>query len=109
MIARHSGRMAVGMGLMIGLMLPWMVHGGQTGGWAALAFVLGHVAIVLIALVAGLLVMRLRPGTCLPSIIARLRTHRPSHAHLVPGGAGLALGWAMTCVICLSLYAGGLA
>ncbi|MCI5112256.1 MAG: hypothetical protein MRY75_17050 [Marivita sp.] len=68
------------MGLMMGAMMLWMLHGWLIGEGPAnmVLFVLGHVAVVAaIALIAALGLHRRFPG------LTRLTQHRPSLSHIV--------------------------
>ncbi|MCR9110650.1 hypothetical protein [Marivita sp. XM-24bin2] len=67
------------MGLMMGAMMLWMMHGWLIGDGPAnaLVFVLGHVAVVAaVALTAALGLHRRFP------VLARLTRHRPSLSHI---------------------------
>ena len=82
------------MGLMMGLMIPFLLHGETNAG---LGFVLAHLAVLgigaaLILLVPGLRT-RLRP----------LLSHGPSPRHLPRMALGLAAGWSIICLFCLAL------
>ncbi|MEL6549461.1 MAG: hypothetical protein AAFQ54_04355 [Pseudomonadota bacterium] len=78
-------------GLGMGLMLPFALHG--TGGLGAVLFALAHVAVL-----GGLL--------ALPLLIPRLRRrlHRPSPAHLVPMGLAAAAGFTVICLACPRVF-----
>ncbi|WP_316015688.1 hypothetical protein [Roseobacter sp. HKCCA0434] len=78
------------MGTVMGLMLPWMIH---SGGGAGIRFVLAHVVAILA--IASLALIR-------PGIRRALRRH-VTGGHLPRMGAGLALGLAATCAICLAI------
>lgn len=79
------------MGLLMGPMMLWMIHGQMTGsaqsGWAAAAFVGAHL-LILAAIVAGaVFAARLSPR--MHAVSARL--HRPSLAHLGAMLSGFAI------------------
>lgn len=70
------------MGGLMGVMMLWMLHGALTGGgvtgWALVAFVGAHVALVLVALAATVFAARLSPRV--RDLMARV--HRPSWRHV---------------------------
>jgi hypothetical protein len=75
--------MPIIMGALMGLMMMWMLHGAMTGdsvitGWALIAFVAAHGAIVLVVLFAVVFATRFSPRT--HAWINRL--HRPSLRHV---------------------------
>ena len=79
------------MGMLMAPMMLWMLQGWltDTGGApasAALIFVLAHVALVLVALVGGLVALRLSPRA--RALLNRL--HRPSASHVLSMIAGVA-------------------
>jgi hypothetical protein len=82
------------MGLMMGLMLPFMAHSETS---LSLGFVLAHVAVLAAAAALALLAPRLRP------MARRLLTHRPKLAHVPMMALGLALGWGAVCLYCLAI------
>ena len=76
------------MGGAMGVMMPFMLH--SVGAAGALWFVLAHVAVLAVAvLLVGSGLARFWPV-----LAARIRSHRPSLAHLALMGAGMALGFA---------------
>jgi hypothetical protein len=86
--------------LVMGLMLPWMLHAEQSVG---LAIVLTHVAVIGgTALVAAYGATRFEPAARL------LSGHRPKLTHLGPMGVGLGLGWSMVCVFCIAIWQGAI-
>ncbi|WP_424976329.1 hypothetical protein [Dinoroseobacter sp. S124A] len=84
----------VAMGLMLGLMLPFLLHSERGLG---LGFVLAHLAVALTAMALGLCLPRPRP------LARRFLTHHPKPAHLPLMGFGLALGWGAVCLYCLAI------
>ncbi len=86
MTQRFWGKLGlpVAMGLIMGPMVLWMIHGAATGnglsGWALLAFVGAHLVVVGVILGAGIVAARLAPGL-------RHRRHRPSLGHVGLMGA----------------------
>ena len=87
-------RPAIFMGLVMGLMIPWMMH-MESGAGAGLAFVLAHVAAIALVSLAALFLpsVRRRAG--------RLLQHRPQVRHMPFMALGLAAGWTLTCAFCL--------
>ncbi|MFT7058080.1 MAG: hypothetical protein ACJASV_000580 [Pseudorhodobacter sp.] len=96
-------RMPLGMGIMMGLMLPWMLHGGAAGESLGLGFVLAHIAIIAGALLV--LAFGARRSNWGQKLASLLTMHRPQRAHFAPALAGLAVGWAANCGLCLAFYA----
>ncbi len=80
------------MGLMMGLMLPFVIHAG-----AGLAFVLAHVAVVGAVLVAATFLPL--PET-LRTVIA---SHRPSLRHFAVMALAVGIGFGAICLYCLSV------
>jgi hypothetical protein len=86
-------KMPLAMGLMLGLMAPWMLHSdAQAGFW----FVLAHVAII-----GGLSLLTLMIPNLRHRVANITRHHQPSPKHLLPLATTFALGWALTCAFCL--------
>lgn len=83
-------RMAPIMGLMMGAMLPFMLHGAMAG--AGIAFVLAHVAVAL-GLLAAVLIF--------PAMRARLAKHRPNRRVFVLMTGAALVGFGLVCVHCL--------
>jgi hypothetical protein len=78
-----SKPMPIIIGALMGLMMMWMLHGALTGesgvtGWALIAFVTAHVAIIIVVLFAVIFATRLSPRA--HAWINRL--HRPSLRHV---------------------------
>ncbi len=85
-------KMPVLMGLLMGLMLPWMVH--SAGRDAGLIFVLAHIGGIALIMALGLV---------LPSVRRRLGTLR-RHKHHVPLMVlAAAAGFGMICAYCLMI------
>lgn len=82
------------MGLMMGVMLPFMHHSEMGLG---LGFVLAHLGVIGAVAALVLLLPRLRP------ILNRLVTHRPKIAHLPVMALGLGIGWGAVCLYCLAI------
>ncbi len=94
--------MPIAMGLVMGPMMLWMLHGMLTGdgpaGLALLAFVGAHIVVASVVLITGLFAASLSP-----SLRARLdRLHRPSLRHV-----GLMLGAALTMALIVHLVVHG--
>ncbi len=92
----------IGMGIIMGLMMLWMLHGQLTGQDVSLvaltAFVAAHGVILLIIIGAGVFAARLSPG-----IRQKLdRLHRPSSRHM-----GKMLGSATTTALTIHLILHG--
>ena len=87
----HKG--PLGMGAMMGLMLPWMMH---SDGRAGLAFVAAHLAII--AVIGAIVLLWPQMRRRLAPVL-----HRPRLHHMIPMGVGLAIGLAATCVYCLTI------
>lgn len=91
------------MGGLMGLMMLWMLHGAVTGGgvtgWALVAFVGVHVALVLIAGLAAVFAARLSPKV--QELLARV--HRPSVRHI-----GAMLGTAVVVIATVHVSAHGI-
>ena len=83
-------RIAPVMGLAMGAMLPFMLHGAARG--AGIAFLLAHVAVLAIATMAFLLIPRVRD---------RIRAHRPTPRMFVSMLVAAAIGFALVCIHCL--------
>lgn len=83
-------RMAPVMGLMMGGMIPLMVHGSVAG--TGLAFVLAHVAVAAAAASLALF---------MPRALAWMRSHAPGRVALTRMTAGLLVGFAAICSHCL--------
>ena len=71
------------MGGLMGIMMLWMLHGQMTStsalaGWALVAFIGVHVALIAAAIGAGLFAARLSPK--MRAMLARM--HRPSFHHI---------------------------
>ena len=84
---RRADIRPMGMGIMMGAMALWMLHGyltGTGGGLPGVTFVLAHVAGVAIAVIGVGLGLHRRW-----SALARVLSHRPSMRHLglMPGVA----------------------
>ncbi|MEM7471202.1 MAG: hypothetical protein AAF340_07610 [Pseudomonadota bacterium] len=79
-------------GLLMGLMLPWMVH--STDGAGAFLFALTHLAI-LVAL-GGLIIF-------IPAARRRLSSARAHIRHIPFMLGGLTAGWVATCIYCLAI------
>ena len=82
----------LGMGLLMGPMMLWMIHGQMTGtaqsGWAIAAFVGAHLLIIAVLVTGAVFAARLSPR--MHAVLDRL--HRPSLAHL----AGMLMGLAIS-------------
>ena len=91
------------MGVAMGLMMLWMVHGIVTGnsalaGPASVLFVLAHLAVPLLILGLGVFAARMSPR-----LYARLpRLRRPSLPHIATMFAGAAGGAALAHVAILA-------
>lgn len=94
----------IGMGLIMGPMMLWMLHdqltGQGTSPLAVAAFVGAHVLILLVVIGAGLFAARLSPG--MREKLDRL--HRPSWGHI---GKMLASAAAAALIIHLVLHGVG--
>lgn len=83
------------MGLLMGAMMLWMIHGQMTGqstlsGWALVLFIAVHLVLIAALIVAAFFAARLSPK--MRGLLARL--HRPSLLHvavMLCGAATLAL------------------
>ncbi|MEL6609741.1 MAG: hypothetical protein AAFO58_04600 [Pseudomonadota bacterium] len=85
--------MPVMIGLAMGLMIPFVVHGNGAVGGAL--FLIAH----LLVLLAVLLLLRF-----VPRIGRVLRTHRPSPAHMARMALGAAAGFAVICLSCTFFF-----
>ncbi|CTQ49578.1 hypothetical protein [Jannaschia donghaensis] len=83
-------KLAPVMGLMMGGMIPLMMH-GQMGG-AGAAFLLSHVVLGLAALTLALVV---------PSVRRWVGRHKPTRAMGLKMGLGALVGFALICSHCL--------
>lgn len=97
-----SKTMPIGMGMMMGAMGLWMFHNAQTGdadssAIGAAVFVLAHVVVVAVALLAAVLVRKGRAPWAV-----RFVRHRPSLGHL-----GVMLGTALLTALVIHLVHGG--
>ena len=92
------------MGLLMGPMMLWMIHGQMTGtaqsGWAAAAFIGAHLVIFAVIVSGAVFAARLSPR--LQTILARL--HRPSLKHF-----GAMLLGAVTSALAVHLWLHGIA
>ena len=79
----------LGMGLLMGPMMLWMIHGQLTGttqsGWATAAFVGAHLLIIAALITGAVFAARLSPW--MHSVLDRL--HRPSLSHVTAMLVGL--------------------
>lgn len=88
------------MGLAMGPMMLWMLHGQLTGsdtrgGWALLVFFAAHVAVL--CAVAGAAVFAAHLSPAMRDRLARM--HRPSLAHLGLMGIGVLISGAAVHVV----------
>ncbi|SHG86288.1 hypothetical protein [Marivita hallyeonensis] len=92
--------MPAGMGVIMGAMMLWMLHGFLTGDGSAagaVAFVLAHVAVVSAALAAVAFGLHRRWPA-----LARILAHRPSRRHV-----GVMFGMAVATAVLIHLVHGG--